>query len=94
MSKRDDAKRLFIHYANLFAGRDLGPLDDTEVGGFVDLVVDAAKEEIMQSVRPALRAIAQELATVTWDDNRKVYEIGDDFRSLCDTLGECLPCDE
>ena len=48
MSKRDEAKTLLIHYLELATET---ALDRQEVGTIVDLIADAAIEELRHSMR-------------------------------------------
>lgn len=53
MSKREDAKRLFSHYMRLaFAesGLDFDSDNYADISLLVDLLVDAAKEEIKKEI--------------------------------------------
>jgi len=53
MDKRQTAKRLLTHYIDLAMGKDNKLQFDSwaEVNSIVDLIIDAAKEEIIKKIK-------------------------------------------
>ncbi|MHA2277622.1 MAG: hypothetical protein ACXAC2_17720 [Candidatus Kariarchaeaceae archaeon] len=50
MNKREEAKRYMQHYFNLSTEKDLDWDNIAEINSLVDLIIDAAKEEILEEL--------------------------------------------